>query len=291
MLQLFKNLSEDQANSYGLVLTSSGISHWVRKGDSGWEVWVDDGEYEEAMNTIEQYLEENQDFYPTDEPLFHEYQKTFTGLWAAAILLVCHVAVTMGNHSQAFIRAYGSSAFHILRGQLYRTVTSLMLHANPLHLAGNIVGIALFGTAVCTVTGWGVGWLMILMTGILGNLANALLYQSGHLSVGASTAVFGAIGILAVQQFFKKLRLPGQRLKAWIPLGGGLALLGILGSGQYADLMAHLFGFLAGTVLGAIYAVFVKRPAARSYQACCLLIALSVLVMSWMRALGYIGQG
>ena len=287
MVITFKNLSADQTDTYGLVLSASGISHLSRKGEHGWDILVNDIEYEKARNAIEQYLKENQEFHPTDEPICYEYHKTFTGLWVSAILLACHVAITMGNDSGVFIRAYGSSAFHILRGELYRSVTSLMIHANVLHLVGNVITIAIFGTAVCTITGWGVGWLMILVTGIVGNLLNAVLYKTGHLSVGASTAVFGAIGILAAQQFFKKFRLPGHRMRAWLPLGGGLALLSILGSGKNTDLTAHLFGFMAGIILGALYGVLVKRSAARAYQACFLLITLTVLVMSWMRAFGH----
>lgn len=286
MRALLDNLSENQANSYGLVLSSSGISHRVREGEGGWQVWVHEGDYKEALKTIDQYLEENRDSLPADQPLYHEYhRRTFTGLWVSAILLACHVAFTMGNDSRAFISTYGSSARHILRGELYRPVTSLMIHASPLHLAGNMVGIGLFGTAVCTITGWGVGWLLILATGIVGNLVNAVLYKTGHLSVGASTAVFGAIGILAAYQFIKKYRLPGQRMKAWLPLGGGLALLGILGSGQHVDVMAHLLGFVAGIVLGTLYALYVKRPASRTYQVCCLLLALGIVVISWMRVI------
>lgn len=287
MVLTFKNLSADQADTYGLVLSSSGISHLLRKGGHGWDILVNDQEYEKALNAIELYIKENQDFHPTDALPCYECHKTFTGLWVSAILLACHVAITMGNDSMVFIRAYGSSAFHILRGELYRSVTSLMIHANILHLVGNVLGIAIFGTAVCTITGWGVGWLMILVSGIVGNLLNAVLYKTGHLSVGASTAVFGAIGILAAQQFFKKFRLPGQRMRAWLPIGGGLALLSILGSGKYADLTAHLFGFMAGIILGAPYGVLVKRMPTRGYQACFILIALTVLVMSWMWAFGH----
>ncbi len=248
---------------------------------------VNDTEHAKAINTIEQYLKENHDFHQTDEPLCPEYHKTFTGLWVSVILLASHVVITTGNDSEILIRTYGSSAFHILRGELYRSVTSLMIHANVAHLAGNMLGIAIFGTAVCTITGWGIGWFMILATGVLGNLMNAVLYKTGHLSIGASTAVFGAVGILAAHQFFKKFRLPDQRMKAWLPLGAGLAILSILGSGEHTDLTAHLFGFMAGLILGAFYGIFAKPPAARAYQMCFLLIALSVLVMSWMRGLGH----
>lgn len=287
MVIIFEHLPADQADTYRLVLSSSGISHRSKKGKHGWDILVNDTEHEKAINTIEQYLKENQDFHPTDEPLCHEYLKTFTGLWVSAILLASHVAITTGNDGEIIARTYGSSAFHILRGELYRSVTSLMIHANTMHLAGNMLGIAIFGTAVCTITGWGIGWFMILATGVLGNLMNAVLYKTSHLSIGASTAVFGAVGILAAHQFFKKFRLTGRRMKAWLPLGAGMALLSILGLGEHSDVTAHLFGFMAGLILGTFYGIFVKLPAAKAYQICFLLIALSVLVMSWMRGLGH----
>ena len=289
MVIIFENLSADQADTYRLVLSSSGISYRSRKGKHGWDILVNNTDYEKAVNTIEQYLKENRDFHPTDEPLHHEYRKTFTGLWVSAMLPVFHLIITMNYDNEVFVRTYGASAFYILHGELYRSVTSLMIHANAVHLAGNMLGIAIFGTVVCTITGWGVGWFMILATGISGNLMNAVLYKTGHISIGASTAVFGAVGILAVHQFFRMFRLPGRRMRAWLPLGAGLALLGILGSGEHTDLTAHLFGFTAGLILGAFYCVLVKQPAARTCQICFFLITISVLVISWMRGFGGIG--
>jgi hypothetical protein len=56
MVLTFKNLSADQADTYGLVLSSSGISHRSRKGEHGWDILVNDTEYEKALNAIEQYI-------------------------------------------------------------------------------------------------------------------------------------------------------------------------------------------------------------------------------------------
>ena len=109
-----------------------------------------------------------------------------------------------GNRSD-IIKHYGSSASQIIDGEHYRTITALFLHGDVLHLIGNMAGIALFGTAVCSITGWGVGWLMILFTGSIGNLLNAYFYQAGHRSIGASTAVFGCIGFLSACQFMVKM--------------------------------------------------------------------------------------
>ena len=284
MFVLFKNLSEDDADTYRLVLSSTGIFHHVREEGHGWEIRVNDTDYEKAVIAIEQYLKENKEFRKTEDPSYYKYQKTFTGIWVSILLIACHVVITMSGKSNLFIMTYGSSAFDILHGELYRSVTSLMLHADPLHLMGNIVGISIFGTAVCTIMGWGVGWLMILATGIAGNVTNALLYESGHISIGASTAIFGAIGMLSAHQFFKKFKQPGQKIKAVLPLACGLALLGILGSGAHSDVMAHLFGFLSGIVLGSLYSLFVKGPKTTGYQAGSLLLTLGILVMAGLKA-------
>ena len=283
MYIIFKNLSEDDADLYQLVLSSAGISHHLRKGGHGWEIRVNDSDYEKALIAIEQYLKENPELQKTEDPLYYKYQRTFTGIWVSILLIACHVAIAIGDKSDLFVKTYGSSAFHILHGELYRSVTSLMLHADPLHLLGNIAGIAIFGTAVCSIMGWGVGWLMILATGIVGNWTNALLYKTGHISVGASTAIFGAIGMLSAHQFFKKFKQPGQKIKAVLPLASGLALLGILGSGKHSDVMAHLFGFFAGIILGSLYSLLVKGPKTTGYQVGSLLLTLGLLSMAWLK--------
>jgi rhomboid protease GluP len=284
MSVLFKNISEDDAGTYQLVLSSTGISHHVRKRGHGWEIRVKDTDYEKAVIAIEQYLKENPEVQKTQDPLYYKYQSTYTGIWVSILLIAFHVAITISDNSDVFVKTYGSSAFHILHGELYRSVTSLMLHADPLHLMGNIAGIAIFGTAVCTIMGWGMGWFMVLVTGMAGNLMNALLYESGHISVGASTSIFGAIGILSAHQFFKKFNRSGQKMKAFLPLACGLALLGILGSGSHSDVMAHLFGFSAGIVLGILYSLFVKHPIIKEFQAGSLLLTVCLLALAWLKA-------
>jgi rhomboid protease GluP len=283
MRRILENLSEDEADTYGLVLSSSNIPYSVTDREHGWDIYVHDTVYDRALNVIEQYLKENKDVHPIQDTSSIEYGRTFSGIWVPLILVACHVAIAMSHDSQTIVRTFGSDAHQILRGEFYRTVTSLMIHANALHLVGNVFGIALFGTAVCQIMGPGVGWFMILVTGIGGNFVNALLYQSGHVSVGSSTAVFGAVGILAGYQFLKRFRRTNRWTKAWLPLGAGVALLAFLGSGKHSDLTAHLFGFLVGIGAGALYGFALKRPAGKLYQVCCVLAALTLIVASWIR--------
>jgi rhomboid protease GluP len=282
---LWKNLSQEQADTYGLVLDAYALPYSIKRSGSNWELWVDETIHDRALEVIKQYIEENQHVPLPDTRETETHQKTFTGIWACLILMAFSIAVNMSGNADKIIRAYGASAHDILNGEIYRTVTALMLHSDYPHLAGNMAGIAIFGTAVCNITGAGVGWLMILLTGILGNLANAVLYRYGHISIGASTAVFGAIGILAAYQLSKKIKIPGQRMKAWLPFAGGLALLGFLGSSKHSDLTAHLFGFMAGICLGLLYALYLFYILEKRHQIYCMAATIGIVVLSWYRVL------
>ena len=282
---LFENLTQDQADTYGLVLDAYGLTYFIRRSGSNWGIWVDETIHDRALELIAQYIEENPHISLSDEQETETHQKTFTGIWASLILMACSIVVNMSGSVDTVVREYGASAYDILHGEIYRTVTALMLHANYPHLAGNMAGIAIFGTAVCNVTGAGVGWLMILLTGIFGNLANAALFRYGHISIGASTAVFGAIGILAAYQLTRKIKISGQRMKAWLPLAGGLALLGLLGSSEHSDLTAHLFGFIAGICLGLLYALYFCNLLEKRHQIYCMVATIGMVVLSWYRVL------
>jgi len=285
MVILFNNLTAEEAETYALVLASSAIAHRTRKGPQGWELIVETEDFETAFEAIREYLVENRQAVPVPGGIpAAVYQRNFSGIWVALGLLVCHLTVVTHLESATIVKTFGASARHILDGEYYRCVTALMLHGDVTHLVSNMVGIAIFGTAVCAVTGLGVGWMMILMTGLIGNFLNALLYQTEHLSVGASTAIFGAIGILGAYQFMRRFRQPGQRLKAYLPLGAGLALLAFLGAGARSDLMAHLFGFAVGIAAGGIYGSTVKQPLPKSTQNGFLVTAAVIVAFAWLKA-------
>ncbi|MCK5784178.1 MAG: rhomboid family intramembrane serine protease [Desulfobacterales bacterium] len=288
MQYLYKGLSYDQAENSRLVLISMDIPHLMKKSGSGWDILVNETEYSAALSALELYFDENSGSDAGKDLLPFQTVKSFTGVWVSVILVAFYLVVTLSGDSQMLVRSCGSSAFHIMKGEVYRTVTSLFIHANVLHLAGNIVGIMLFGTAVCSISGWGTGWFMILLTGITGNLLNAVSYKTGHISIGASTAVFGALGILSGHIFLKKVKVRSQRMKAWLPLGGGIALLAMLGSGAHTDISAHFYGLIAGIIMGIFYTITAKQPPGVSLQITFLLMSLGILIISWMKALGYI---
>ena len=278
---LSQDLSAEELKTFGLVLAAADIEHHIRHAPDGWQILVEADAVARATELLQAYQRENRiEATPGPTPEL-PHRRTYSGVWVALLLLGCYGAISLWGDPAWMIARFGASAGHILQGEIYRTVTALLLHRDVVHLAGNMLGIAVLGTAVGSTCGWGVGWLLVLLAGLTGNGFNALLYQSRHLAIGASTAVFGAIGILGAIQFWGKWRLPGQRLRALLPLGAGIALLGFLGAGQHADLMGHLFGLIAGIGFGLGYAVMVRHPLDRMRQGLALTLAIGLVGIAW----------
>lgn len=280
---LYDNLTREQLHAYCLVLDAYKLTYVTDHTAGGGRIWVEQDIYQPARDLVERYIAENPE--TTDQTLLSDTQmnKTYSAVWICLVLSAAHWIIHSANHVDRIIDAYGASADRILHGEVYRAATALMIHADLPHLVGNLAGIALLGTLVCTITGAGVGWLLILLSGISGNLVNALFFQHSHLSIGASTAVFGALGFLAAFQFQRKRRSNSrvQRKRAWLPLAGGLALLGFLGTGGHTDLMAHLFGMLAGICFGVLYGRLWMPHIREKHQIYCMAATVIITALSW----------
>lgn len=142
----------------------------------------------------------------------------------------------------------------------WRLVTPLFLHGDIGHLIGNLGFGGLFAWFV--IRRWGNlwGWIRILMSGVLGNMMLALTYQNvQHLSIGASTAVMGSIGLLAGASAWQRRQFQEKGI-GWLgPIGVSLlaaaALFSLLGTaGENTDVAAHFWGWTAGIVIGYLSA-------------------------------------
>ncbi len=275
---VIRNLPVEEANTIALVLESAGVSGRFHPGDAGVDITVDADYHETAIRTIHAYYEENAGDSSINQLAAAETVTTYSGIGIAVILAAVHVAI--GPDNRLFVEHYGSSASEIVNGDVYRSLTSLFLHADAGHIAGNAFGIALFGTAVCAFTGTGVGWLMILMSGAMGNFLNAVLHQTDHVSIGASTAVFSAVGIAAGYQSIRRYKNDGLSFKSMLPLFAGAALLAFLGASPHSDLPAHLFGFGFGVLFGITYGFLFNSPAGPVFQKICLLLGLGLVFVS-----------
>jgi len=103
--------------------------------------------------------------------------------------------------------------------------------------------------------------------------------------VGASTAVFATLGLLAAYSW-RRRRDPGDRWAyRWAPLVAGVILLGFTGAGgERTDVLAHLGGFAMGSLAGLAHAGL-RAPRGRLAQLIAGGLALAVLWLAWWRAL------
>lgn len=188
------------------------------------------------------------------------------GIWIATLIAVFY---WQGEDSSLAGRAASSSVGLIERGEWWRPFTGLFLHANVPHLAGNLVIGTVFGTLVARSVGALKGWALILACGTLGNaLTSRLTYPESFVSLGASTAVFAALGILAgmgvLETLRSRARLPWAKIAA--PVLGGVILLGLLGGGHdpRTDVLGHVFGFGSGLMAGMAAGALEEKISARS---------------------------
>lgn len=204
-----------------------------------------------------------------------------------AALLLAFFAVTGPRAESSAWFAHGAAdAERILQGEWWRAITALTLHADGAHVLSNVgLGTLVVG-AVMRSEGVGWGAALVVAAGSAGNLINAWAHQSLHRSVGFSTAVFGAIGILAGLAYVHGRRRVNRSRPAWTALGVGVALLAFLGTGgARTDLFAHLFGGLAGVALGLLCALTGWRPTTAKGQWSAGAAALASLVGAWWLAL------
>jgi rhomboid protease GluP len=254
-----------QLREWTLVLSSMGIAHAVRDVGNAWVILVARDDQARAAEAIRLYELENRNWPPrrTREHLPHARSLVAPILM---VLLVLFFSVTgpAARSSEWFARGTASTD-RILHGEIWRTVTALTLHADTLHVLGNALTGSIFLSAVNRRLGDGRGPLVVLLGGALGNYMNAVWHRTGHLSIGASTAVFAAVGVLAATQLAAD-RSEGK--KSWLervaPLVGGLALLGMLGASPHSDLLAHLFGLGAGLVVGVATSVLMSLAKGRA---------------------------
>jgi len=141
------------------------------------------------------------------------------------------------------------------RDEWWRAVTALTLHLDPAHLFGNLLFGTVAGVLCSRRFGAGVAWLSILAMGALGNILEMLVAPVAYRAVGASTAIFAALGLLSGVAWRQRMSVRERWLDRTAPLFAGVSLLALLGAGNaHVDVLGHVLGFSCGLCLGWIYA-------------------------------------
>ncbi|MFT4547931.1 MAG: rhomboid protease GluP [Verrucomicrobiales bacterium] len=251
--------SRSAAEEHGLVVVAMQMACWIlspSKADSGYRIAVRPTDQARALAEIAAYEEDARDAEQSPGRPLPSFENGHWFAFAyALVLILCFIH--QGRDTNFEERYLANNHSIIDDGKTYLAGSALLLHGSVFHIASNICSGILFGVFVAGSIGPKLGWSLIVLSGAAGNLINAHHYYPAlHRSLGASTAVFGAIGILTgfglIAAFLSPKSAPWAR--AIIPIAGGVGLLGWLGLGDSGnvDVMAHVFGFAAGIPLGFV---------------------------------------
>jgi membrane associated rhomboid family serine protease len=277
--------SSTKAGDWDLVLASAGIPRRLVQRDGAFVLLVAARDAAAAREALGAFDAEGA---PVPEAPAIDLGPSALGMAFAAILLGVFAlgrGWDEGAAPAAWTHAGYASAEHILRGEWWRAVTALTLHEDVLHLAGNVIASLLFVSAVGRWLGAGLGGALILVSAVAANLLDAAVHRTAFVSIGASTATFAALGNLAGLQLVRRWRHGARRRYAWLPLGAGLGLYAMLGVGEHADWMAHLFGLGFGALGGTAAAAAGLRARGRLAQAALALVVLGAVAGCWLLAL------
>jgi membrane associated rhomboid family serine protease len=247
-------LTDDEGFDRGLVVLALGKAYWLLRQPDGFHLQVDAADAQQVREQIEAFERESAG-WPPAEPQIPRRPVSLFGplLWAAALILGYYLE----GRSAGRLEAWGTMDSRALfsQGQLWRPFTALLLHADAGHLAANLLTGAVVVSALLTTLGNVRGWLLLAIASAAGNAAvGALSYPADYRSLGASTAVFAALGLLTGTALRASRGASFRWAELLLPLGSGITLLGMFGSGDAStDVAAHLAGFAAGLLLGLAF--------------------------------------
>ena len=274
-----------RAGDWSLVLHSAAIPHRIEIREAAIVIVVKEAARTAALASLEAFDLESLPVVRVPAP---DLGPSSLGLALAVLIVALHVAVGTRRDGMGAVwfLAGSASAEAIVHGEWGRAVTALMLHADVLHLLGNVVGSLVFVSAVGRWLGVGLGGAMVLASAVTGNLLTAYVYRVRHVSVGASTATFAALGVVAGLQMVRRQRHRERGIRGypWLPLAAGLGLIVMIGSGERADLVAHLAGLGAGVVAGWLVAAIGVRVPGTVGQVGLAALTLGVIAASWLLA-------
>ncbi|MCY3885752.1 MAG: rhomboid family intramembrane serine protease [Gammaproteobacteria bacterium] len=261
-----------------LVLTATGIDTRIERNGARWLLFARSEMEHAARQQLEAYRKENKGVKRERAPS-PSIDKGFVGCAIyVAIVWTVWILESLGLLGE-FSRNGAMWAYAVReQGEWWRTLTALTLHGDAAHLVGNTAFGVIFGIIAGRYYGSGLAWLLILLCGAAGNYLNALVQADRFVSIGASTAMFAAVGLIA-GMFFRRRFISGRgwRYNA-IPIVGAIGVFAFMGIGsERTDVVAHLTGLFCGLLAGVVVASFNLLRIGKSGQVLAGVTAIALL--------------
>jgi membrane associated rhomboid family serine protease len=262
-IEVFRAARRPDCDERAFVLAAIGISSTIHFDGLQFVLEVEAAEAVRAATQLAQYELERRPPPPPPPPA-PSYPYAWVGCIVYVVTLVgVGLMVSNGVWRLDAFDIGALNAGRVQGGQWWRAWTALTLHLDGAHLVANLAAGVWFCYLAAAQIGSGSAWLLIVTGAACANLLEALLGPSTHLSVGASTAVFTALGLLAAHSWRLRSSYTQRWAVRWSPLVAGVVLLGWFGAGggsedsaaaAQIDIVAHALGFIVGCIFGAVAA-------------------------------------
>jgi rhomboid family protein len=191
--------------------------------------------------------------------------------WVIITCILVSVFFWLADTTGSSTAYFAFSTTNLLNGRVWTLVTALFLHADILHLAGNMIFLYAFGNALEKEVGATKTYIAFFGGGALSFLLGIFFYDPNVYLIGASAAIFT---LTAVVLLVKPLKFS---FIFFMPLGL-VALIYIIfnivavqtGMEGNVAYVSHVIGFAVGIPLGAVWSKNLVRN---------LLITLGLLVL------------
>lgn len=269
-----------------LVLSAVGIEHAIEHDGVEYRLLVPEGIASRAAAELDGYRKEP----PLKTPpvaIVPRDSGTAAVLGYLAVIWLLPMLQSHGALDLAWDDVGAMDAARVRAGEWWRAITALTLHADLGHIVGNSVFGAIFGLLAGRYLGSGLAWLVVVACAALANAIDGFLQTDDFRAIGASTAVFAALGVVAAVVWRRGYLRDGGWRRNFGPLFAAFALLaftGMGGEGEHVDVMGHCVGFALGVVGGAAVATVDLDRLGRVGQVLAGLGALALVAASWLCA-------
>ncbi len=157
--------------------------------------------------------------------------------------------------NESILVLYGQVNELVLNGYFYQLLTSMFIHADIMHIVGNMLFLFIFGLRGEEMFSLPEYMSIYFLGGLTGNFLSLLLLPSSTVSVGASGAIFAMFGaaIIYTRRSFRQSIL-GALVYAFFLL--------FLSSGMGVNNFAHIGGLVTGLFIGYVVATR-RKPEVR----------------------------
>jgi len=189
-------------------------------------------------------------------PSSQKFKPTYI-LIALNIAVYVYTAIAGGNFlntSEEMLWNYGQISILVFQGEFWRLFTSMFIHADIAHIAGNMVFLFIFGLRSEEMFSLPEYLSIYFLGGLTGNLISLVLL-SDSISIGASGAIFAMFGaaIIYARRSFRQ-SIIGALIYAFFLL--------LISSGAGVNNFAHIGGLVTGLLIGYVLATR-RKPETR----------------------------